>query len=65
MLVYFNEQKISTLSTVAVMADECMLTHKVVFPSGASQEKSCTTSVPLSGMGQEMGVRTEEHVCMF
>lgn len=37
-VVYINEQKVSKLSSAAVLADEFVLTHKIVFSSG-SEEK--------------------------
>lgn len=33
-VVYLNEQKVSTLSEAAVVADEYVLTHKATFSSG-------------------------------
>lgn len=53
MLVHFNQQRISSLSAAAVMADEYVLIHKVVFPASAHPEKSHIASVPLSATGQE------------
>ncbi len=35
-VVYLNEQKVSSLSQAAVFADEFVLTHKVVFQSPRS-----------------------------
>uniref|UniRef100_A0A672HFT3 CCHC-type domain-containing protein n=1 Tax=Salarias fasciatus TaxID=181472 RepID=A0A672HFT3_SALFA len=43
-VVYLNEQKVSTLSSASVLADEYVLTHKSVFQPGS--EKSGTPAVP-------------------
>lgn len=48
MLVHFNEQKVSSLSAAAVMADKYALTHKVVFPACVTLEWSGRVSVPPS-----------------
>lgn len=38
--VFLNEQKVNSLCSASVLADEYMLTHKAVFPS-VSVEKPC------------------------
>lgn len=43
-VIYINEQKVSKLSSAAVLADEFVLTHRTVFSSG-SEEKTRQPSV--------------------
>lgn len=60
-----TEQKISSPFAAAVMSEELVLTHKVVFPAGAPPERSSNNSAPLSGTGQETAAHNKERVCFY
>ncbi|CAI5654769.1 unnamed protein product [Oreochromis niloticus] len=38
LVVYLNEQKVTSLAKAAVLADEFTFTHKIIFPAGAARE---------------------------
>lgn len=64
MVVHLNEQKVDSLSAAAIMADEYVLTHKVVFPppdkprsASAITADICTSRAP--------PVRKEERECFY
>lgn len=65
MLIHFNDQKVTSLSTAAVMAVEYVLIHKVVFPTGAPLAWSHIAPAPLSNAGQEAAARKEDRVCLY
>lgn len=61
MLVHFNEEKISSLSAAAVMADELM----VVFPASEPSERSRVAPLTLTSASQGAVACKEERVCFY
>lgn len=48
MLVHINEQKVTSLSAAAVLADMFVLTHKVTFPSPIDKSRSVSVTPSIS-----------------
>ena len=59
LVVYLNEQKVTSLSHAAVLADEFVLTHKTVFgkPQFEGKPVSPPTSCPVSSQGPHQSNR--------
>lgn len=65
MLIHFNEQRISSLLAAAVMADEYVLIHKVVFPAAAPSDRLRVAAVTPPSTGQAALVHKKERVCFY
>lgn len=63
-MVYLNEQKVSSLSSAAVLADEYVLTHKVVFPS-VSAEKPRSPPALQNNPLKISSSKREERECFY
>ena len=60
-VVYINEQKVSTLSSAAVLADEFGLTHRIIFaPSSAEKNRE-----PRQNSPPEVSPKKEERECFY
>lgn len=62
-VVYLNEQKVNTLSSAAVLADEYVLTHKFAFP--VSSEGVSPTSVNSYRSCPAPAFQKEERCCFY
>lgn len=63
-MVYLNEQKVSSLSSAAVLADEYVLTHKAVFPS-VSAEKPCSPPALQNNSPKFSSSKRKEQECFY
>ena len=62
-VVYLNEQKVSSLSCAAVLADEYVLTHKISFgPQSGSLSAERNSNVPVQFTTPS---RKEERECFY
>ena len=64
MVVYLNEQKVSSLSSAVVLADEYVLTDKAVFPS-ASSEKPQSPPALQNNPPKLTSSKREERECFY
>lgn len=62
--MYLNEQKVSSLSSAAVLADGYVLTHETVF-SPSSAEKSCSVPGPQPSQNKLPTPTKEDRECFY
>lgn len=70
MVLFFNEQKVTTLSKAAVLADEFVLTHKNVFVSSRTDRAVCPAGfgpdkMPLERSKSSRSPPREERECFY
>ncbi len=65
MLVHLNEQRITTLSAAAVMADEYVLTHRVAFPVSSPSDRPRPVPVTLNNTDKASVACEEERECFY